>query len=238
MYRIPFRRSFLITITLQVLVIFCLPFFISDADAVNDYPEITSADVSKTTSQCNNFHRGPIYAQWIAVSSKPSTSDAQRLCTSRCQARYGVSRAYYWSYIQSEISPVTGLPTPMLSCCCNKDWATNVPPPPPPSPPPSIPGTSIPTTPYINPIGGSAANPEGTTNIHELIGKILKATLGLVGTVSLIVFVYGGFQWLLSRGEPGEVKKGLDTMLWAGIGLIVIFGSYAILQKVFEIIPQ
>src|SRR3989338_2268282 len=78
----------------------------------------------------------------------------------------------------------------------------------------------------------------GETNINKIVGMILKGVLGLTGTISLIMFVYGGFQWLLSRGEPGEVKKGLDTMLWAGIGLIVIFGSYAILDRIFTIIPR
>ena len=78
----------------------------------------------------------------------------------------------------------------------------------------------------------------GETNINKIVGMILKGVLGLTGTISLIMFVYGGFQWLLSRGEPGEVKKGLDTMLWAGIGLIVIFGSYAILDRIFQIIPR
>ncbi|MEK7649105.1 MAG: hypothetical protein AAB400_04320 [Patescibacteria group bacterium] len=85
-------------------------------------------------------------------------------------------------------------------------------------------------TTLTNPIAGGE-------DIRVIVGMILKGVLGLTGTIALIVFIYGGFQWLLARGESGEVKKGLDTMLWAGVGLIVIFGSYAILQRVFEIIP-
>lgn len=78
----------------------------------------------------------------------------------------------------------------------------------------------------------------GGTDLHVVIGMILKGVLGLTGTVALIMFVYGGFQWLLARGEPGEVKKGMDTMIWAALGLAVIFGSYAILDRIFTIIPQ
>ncbi len=78
----------------------------------------------------------------------------------------------------------------------------------------------------------------GSDDIRAVIGAIIKGVLGLTGTLALAVFVYGGFQWLLARGESGEVKKGLDTMLWAGIGLAVIFGSYAILDRVFKILPQ
>ncbi len=86
-------------------------------------------------------------------------------------------------------------------------------------------------TTLTNPIAGGE-------DIRVIVGKILQGVLGLTGTIALIVFIYGGFQWLLARGESGEVKKGLDTMLWAGVGLIVIFGSYAILQRVFTIIPS
>ncbi len=85
-------------------------------------------------------------------------------------------------------------------------------------------------TTLTNPIAGGE-------DIRIIVGKILQGVLGLTGTIALVVFIYGGFQWLLARGESGEVKKGLDTMLWAGVGLIVIFGSYAILQRVFTIIP-
>lgn len=86
----------------------------------------------------------------------------------------------------------------------------------------------------VNPIGGTEKNPRGNTNWNEIIGKILKAGLGLIGSVTLIVFIYGGLQWLLSRGNSEMVKKGLDAMLYAGIGLFIIFSSYAILDVIFR----
>lgn len=89
-----------------------------------------------------------------------------------------------------------------------------------------------------DPVFAQLDNPLGTTDIRAIVGKIIKGLMGLSGTIALIVFIYGGFLWMLARGDSNEVKKGLDTMLWAGVGLIVIFGSYAILQKIFEIIPQ
>lgn len=90
----------------------------------------------------------------------------------------------------------------------------------------------------VDPVWAQLQNPLGTTDIRAIIGKILKGLMGLSGTIALIVFIYGGFLWMFASGDSNEVKKGLDTMLWAGVGLIVIFGSYAILQKIFEIIPQ
>lgn len=89
-----------------------------------------------------------------------------------------------------------------------------------------------------NPAFAQLQNPLGTTDIRVIIGKIIKGLMGLSGTIALVVFIYGGFLWMFARGDSNEVKKGLDTMLWAGVGLIVIFGSYVVLKKIFEIIPQ
>jgi hypothetical protein len=74
------------------------------------------------------------------------------------------------------------------------------------------------------------SNPLGQTDIRLIIGNIISALLGIAGAVSLLMFVWGGFQWLISGGTPDRIKKGKDTLIWATIGLVVIFTSYAIVR--------
>ncbi len=76
-------------------------------------------------------------------------------------------------------------------------------------------------------IGNTASGPQ------QLIGKIIKGVLGLVGSLALAMFVYGGFTWMLAAGNPTNVEKGKQILIWATIGLIVIFSSYALVQFVF-----
>jgi hypothetical protein len=83
-----------------------------------------------------------------------------------------------------------------------------------------------------NPIGGKKDNPAGQTNINALVGTVIKQARGIIGSITFFVFVYGGFLWLTSAGNSDQVKKGSETMLWAGIGVCIIFASYAILQFV------
>jgi len=78
-----------------------------------------------------------------------------------------------------------------------------------------------------NPIGAG-------TDINTILGSGIKVALGVVGSLSLLVFVYGGFLWLTSAGSSEKVKKGWDTMIYAAIGLFVIFSSYAILNTVLN----
>jgi len=78
----------------------------------------------------------------------------------------------------------------------------------------------------------SLPNPLKTDDIRVVIGRIINYALGFVGAVALVMFIYGGFLWMLSGGEPARVKKGRDTLVWATIGLAVIFASYAIVNFV------
>lgn len=70
------------------------------------------------------------------------------------------------------------------------------------------------------------------TNPNELIGKIINGLLGIVGSVALVMFIYGGVMWMISGGNEAMVTKGKNTLMWAAIGLIVIFSAYAMVNFV------
>jgi hypothetical protein len=72
-------------------------------------------------------------------------------------------------------------------------------------------------------------NPLGSINSPQaLIGKIITSVLGIVGSLALLMFVYGGLIWMTSSGTQEKVKQGRDTLMWAAIGLVVIFSAYAL----------
>lgn len=78
-----------------------------------------------------------------------------------------------------------------------------------------------------NPLG------EGTT-IPVLIGRVIKAVIGLSGVIALLVFVYGGFLWLISAGDANKVKKGKDAFTYALLGLVIIFTAYTAVNFVIK----
>ena len=79
---------------------------------------------------------------------------------------------------------------------------------------------------FANPLGAQ------TTSVPILIGKVIKAVLGVVGSIALIMFVFGGLTWMTAMGNQERVKKGGDILMWATIGLVVIFSAYAMVQFV------
>lgn len=109
-----------------------------------------------------------------------------------------------------------------------------------PTPPTTEPQESSFTSPeavnLINPLGGSASDPAGTTSIPLIIGGAIKVLLGILGTLALGVFVLGGFYWITSAGNAERVKKGMKMMLYAVVGIFVIFAAYGILSAIFTVL--
>ncbi|MCK4554394.1 hypothetical protein KAU19_05550 [Candidatus Parcubacteria bacterium] len=79
-------------------------------------------------------------------------------------------------------------------------------------------------------------DPLATGDVHTtpqaLIGRIINAVLGIVGSIALAMFIYGGFTWMTSSGNSEKVQKGKDILIWAALGLVVIFASYALVNFV------
>jgi len=85
---------------------------------------------------------------------------------------------------------------------------------------------------------GKITNPLPTADIPTLIGQIIKAALGIVGSIALLMFIYGGFMWLTSAGNEKKITQGKDAIVWAIIGLAIIFLSYALVGFVINSISQ
>ena len=69
---------------------------------------------------------------------------------------------------------------------------------------------------------------------QSLIGRVINGVLGVVGSLALLMFVYGGFTWMLSGGNSTAIERGKNILIWAAIGLVVIFMSYALVNFVIE----
>jgi len=83
---------------------------------------------------------------------------------------------------------------------------------------------------FLDPAGINAQDP--TT----LTGVILQRILGTLGIIALLLFIYAGFLWMTAQGDATKIQTAQKILVWASIGLLVIFSSYSILSFVFGII--
>lgn len=60
--------------------------------------------------------------------------------------------------------------------------------------------------------------------------SISKLILGITGSLALLMFVYGGFIWLISGGNKEAVQKGKNILIAATIGIIIVFVAYSAVE--------
>ncbi|MFA5107529.1 MAG: hypothetical protein WC497_04355 [Patescibacteria group bacterium] len=87
-----------------------------------------------------------------------------------------------------------------------------------------------------------AENTEGLTNplgditaVDQLIVRILKGFLGILSLFSLVMVIYGGFQYVSSAGNQQRVTQAKDTIVWALVGLVIAFLSLAVVNWVVDL---
>lgn len=76
--------------------------------------------------------------------------------------------------------------------------------------------------------------PLSNTSVQKVISRVISAILGIVGALALALFVWGGMSWMLAAGDSAKIGKAKQTIVWAALGLIAIFSSYAVLNFVIN----
>lgn len=70
----------------------------------------------------------------------------------------------------------------------------------------------------------------GGEDIRIVIAKIIRAVLGLLGIILVVIILYAGYEIMLSGGNEEKVTKGKAILKNAVIGLAIILSSFIIVQ--------
>src|SRR3989339_203217 len=62
--------------------------------------------------------------------------------------------------------------------------------------------------------------------LPETVGKIVKIFLSFIGVIFLILMIYGGYVWMMARGNEQEVNKAQKIIQMAVIGMIIVLSAY------------
>ena len=73
-------------------------------------------------------------------------------------------------------------------------------------------------------------------NFSLMIGEILQGLFGLLGSVFLILTIYGGTMWMTAAGNEERVAKAKKIVIQATIGLIIAVLAFALTDFVFNAI--
>lgn len=68
--------------------------------------------------------------------------------------------------------------------------------------------------------------------------QITSTILYIVGIIAVIMLIWGGIRYVISGGDSKKVTDAKNTVLYAIIGLIISFLSYAIINFVIDALPS
>lgn len=58
--------------------------------------------------------------------------------------------------------------------------------------------------------------------LNQLVASVVNLFSVLVGVVSVIMIIYGGFRYIISGGDSSNVTNAKNTILYAIIGLVIV----------------
>lgn len=73
---------------------------------------------------------------------------------------------------------------------------------------------------------------EFPTSIPAVLLAVFEIILRIAGMLAVIFIVYGGFQYLITTGEPDKAKNARTTIINALVGLMITILSTAIVNLV------
>lgn len=80
--------------------------------------------------------------------------------------------------------------------------------------------------------GGLAQAPQG---VQSLISDTSDILFAILGGITLIVIIVVSFKMFSSKGNEAEFKKGINGVVNAAVGLLIIGLAYAIVKTILSL---
>ena len=81
--------------------------------------------------------------------------------------------------------------------------------------------------------GSDADQGEG---LLQVVRNFINWMLGILGMITLIILLYGGFQMVTAAGDEEKYNAGFNILKQAGIGLVFIGLSWFVISMIFFLI--
>lgn len=83
---------------------------------------------------------------------------------------------------------------------------------------------------------GGASGPGCVGDLPALIQKIIDYVLLVIGSLAVLMFVWAGILFVSSAGNPGQITKARQALIYAGIGTAIALAGTGLVAVVREVI--
>lgn len=74
----------------------------------------------------------------------------------------------------------------------------------------------------------------GTGRINDIITQAINIFSIIVGIVAVIMIIVGGFKYITSGGDSGNISSAKNTIIYAVIGLVIVALAQFLVQFVLD----
>lgn len=74
--------------------------------------------------------------------------------------------------------------------------------------------------------------------IQKLKSEIIIPIIALLFALALVVFIWGGVQYIWQGTEPGGREKGRQHMLWGVVGIAIMLSAFGIITFLFNTVTD
>lgn len=81
-----------------------------------------------------------------------------------------------------------------------------------------------------------AININSKLKIGDIVSALLPYIFTISGIILLLYLIYGGFQYMMSRGDPKAMQAAQGKITTAIIGFVIVFIAYWLVQLLGRIL--
>lgn len=74
------------------------------------------------------------------------------------------------------------------------------------------------------------------STLGQVLNQLWRYIFPLAGLLLLLYLVYGGYELMLSRGDPKAIESGRKKITYAILGFFIVFISYWLVQIIGRIL--
>ena len=68
----------------------------------------------------------------------------------------------------------------------------------------------------------------GVRDPRSTIATVIRAAMGFLGTIAIVIILLGGFKWMTAAGNDEKITEAKKLIASGVIGLVIILSAYAI----------
>lgn len=72
----------------------------------------------------------------------------------------------------------------------------------------------------------------GINNVADLVNKVLSVLIPFAGIILLLVLIWGGYDFMMSQGNPEKIKSAQAKITTGIIGFILLAISYLLVRVI------